>query len=92
MIGFNLPANFIDNLDKYVTQALGTQTSYLHTRSLAAHAQRTHREYSAPSALSVPVGASINTGDANFEIKMGLITMVHSSPFCGKSNEDANPI
>jgi hypothetical protein len=29
-------------------------------------------------------------GTENFEIKMGLITMVQASPFGGKTNEDAN--
>ena len=38
----------------------------------------------------MPTGPAINTGNGNFEIKTGLITMVHASPFCGKPNEDAS--
>ena len=30
------------------------------------------------------------TPEGNFEIKTGLIMMVHDNPFCGKANEDAS--
>ena len=53
-----------------------------------AMAQKTLRDYSAPSANQVPTGPEVNTGGENFEIKMGLITMVQASPFWGKANED----
>ena len=55
-----------------------------------AVAQKTFRDYSAPSASQVPTGPEVNTGGENFEIKMGLITMVQASPFCGRANEDAS--
>ncbi|KAK3118733.1 hypothetical protein QOZ80_9BG0705840 [Eleusine coracana subsp. coracana] len=53
-------------------------------------ADKTLREFSAPSAANIPTGPAGNVGDANFEIKTGLITMVQASPFCGKANEDAS--
>ena len=53
-------------------------------------AQKTLRDYSAPSANQVPTGPEVNTGGENFEIKTGLITMVQASPFCGKANEDVS--
>ena len=53
-------------------------------------AQKTLHDYSAPSASQVPTGPEVNTGGENFEINMGLITMVQASPFCGKANEDAS--
>ena len=53
-------------------------------------AQKTLREYSTLTASQVPTGPEVNTGGENFEIKMGLITMVQASPFCGKANEDAS--
>ena len=53
-------------------------------------AQKTLRNYSAPSAIQVPTGPKVNTGGENFEIKTGLITKVQASPFCGKANEDAS--
>ena len=55
-----------------------------------AMAQKTLHDYSTPSANQVPTGPEVNTGGENFEIKMGLITMVQASPFCGKANEDAS--
>ena len=50
----------------------------------------TLRDFFAPSTANIRTVSCVNTGDANFEIKMGLITMVQSSPFCGKPNEDAS--
>jgi hypothetical protein len=41
-----------------------------------ANPKKTLREYSAPSSDQVPTGLEINTGNGNFEIKTGLITMV----------------
>jgi hypothetical protein len=45
------------------------------------------KTYSAPSVDQVPTGPEINNGNRNFEIKIGLIMMVHASPFYGKPNE-----
>ena len=53
-------------------------------------AQKTLRDYSAPSTNQVPIGPEVNTGGENFEIKMGLIMMVQASPFYGKANEHAS--
>ena len=47
-------------------------------------------DFSAPSAANVATRANLINGDANFELKLALITMVQASPFCGKSHEDAN--
>ena len=41
-----------------------------------AMAQKTLRDYSAPSANQVPTRPEVNTGGENFEIKIGLIMMV----------------
>ena len=53
-------------------------------------AQKTLRDFSAPSANNVPVGLDVSTGGENFKIKTSLITMVLASPFFGKANEDAS--
>ena len=53
-------------------------------------AEKTLREFSIPSTDNVATGPNINVGDVNFELKSSLINMVQASPFCGKSNEDAN--
>jgi hypothetical protein len=46
-----------------------------------AMAQKTLREFLAPSADNVHVGLAVNIGGENFMIKTGLITMVQASPF-----------
>ena len=48
------------------------------------------RDFSAPSAANVATRHNVINGDANFELKPALITMVQASPFCGKAHEDAN--
>ena len=47
-------------------------------------------DFSAPSAANVATGPNVINGDANFELKPALFTMVQASPFCGKAHEDAN--
>jgi len=53
-------------------------------------ANRTVRDFSAPSATNVATGPDIINADTHFEHKPALITMVQASPFCGKAHEDAN--
>jgi hypothetical protein len=53
-------------------------------------AERTIREFSAPSNTNVPTGPTTMVGDRNFELKPVLINMVQANPFFGKPNEDAN--
>jgi hypothetical protein len=53
-------------------------------------AERTIREFSAPSNTNVPTGPTTTVGDGNFELKPALINMVQANPFSSKSNEDTN--
>jgi hypothetical protein len=53
-------------------------------------AERTIREFFAPSNTNVPTGPTTTVGDRNFELKPTLINMVQANPFSGKPNEDAN--
>jgi hypothetical protein len=53
-------------------------------------AERTIREFFAPSNTNVPTGPTTTVGDGNFELKLTLINMVQANPFSGKPNEDAN--
>ncbi len=53
-------------------------------------ANKTLREFAAPSADNVAIGPQVNIGDMDFDLKSSLITMAQASPFCGKPNEDAN--
>jgi hypothetical protein len=52
-------------------------------------AERTIREFFAPSNTNVPTGLTTTVGDRNFELKPALINMVQANPFSGKPNEDA---
>ena len=47
------------------------------------------RDVSTPSVANVAIGPNVINGDANFELKPELITMVQASPFCGKAHKDA---
>ena len=53
-------------------------------------ANRTIREFFAPSAANVATGPNVINADTHFELKPTLIMMVQASPFCGKAHEDAN--
>ena len=53
-------------------------------------ANRTIREFFAPSAANVATGPDVINADTHFELKPALITMVQASPFCGKAHKDAN--
>jgi hypothetical protein len=53
-------------------------------------AQKTLRQFSAPSSSHIPIGLhQEQAGNNSFELKTGLVNMVQASPFCGTS-EDAN--
>ena len=101
MTGFDLPQNFHSDPESLLRRTRARLVSSRRSLSAVdpviasssaprAIAQKTLRDYSAPSANQVPTGPEVNTGGENFEIKTGLITMVQASPFCGKANEDTS--
>ena len=53
-------------------------------------AQKTLRQFSAPSNSHIPTGLTNDKGTDSFEIKIGLVNMIQASLFCGKASEDAN--
>ena len=53
-------------------------------------AEKTLREFSAPTTANIRTGPAVNTGENGFELKPALITMVQASQFCGKAHEDAS--
>ena len=92
MTGFDLPQNFHYNLESLLRRvrhrivppqiSLSAAEPVITSSSAPrAMAQKTLRDYSAPSTNQVPIGPEVNTGGENFEIKTGLITMVQASPF-----------
>ena len=101
MTGFDLPQNFHSDPESLLRRTRARLISPRRSLSAVdpviasssaprAMAQKTLRDYSAPSSNQVPTGPEVNTGRENFEVKMGLITMVQASTFCGKANEDAS--
>ena len=53
-------------------------------------ANRTLREFSAPTMANICTGPYVDVGDKAFELKLALINMVQASQFCGKAHEDAS--
>ena len=53
-------------------------------------AQKTLRQFSAPSNSHISTGLNNYQGTDGFEIKTRLVNMVEPSPFCGKASEDAH--
>jgi hypothetical protein len=86
MLGFDLPENFIDDLESLLRkrQSHTASSSYTPpTAKLVTPAPyatpakaKILRDYSVPAVANVPVGPTIITSIRNFELKTGLITMV----------------
>jgi hypothetical protein len=53
-------------------------------------ANKSLREYSAPSLDNIRTGLTVAVGNAAFELKPVLINMVQASQFFGEAHEDAN--
>ena len=100
MSGFNLPANFNSNpealLRKKRTRVISSSATPLTVEpitpapSVSTTMARSLRDYSTPAVANVPVGPAVNTGNGNFELRTGLLTMVQANQFCGLPSEDAN--
>ena len=92
MTAFVLPTNFIDNPESLLRKVqphvvplsvtLPATEPVIPTPSAPnTMAEKTLREFSVPAVTNVPVGPNINVDDVNFEVKSGLITMVHARHF-----------
>ena len=51
---------------------------------------RSLRDYSTPAIANVPVGPAVHTGNGNFELRNGLLTMVQANQFYCLPSEDTN--
>ena len=85
MSGFDLPDNYIENLEALLrksrshnTSSTTPSTSELVTPAPSATTAipRTLCDYSTPAVANMPIGPAVNTGARNFELRTGLITMV----------------
>ena len=53
-------------------------------------ADKTLREFSAPSTKNIRTGPTFKTNNLEFELKSSLINMVQATPFSRKAHEDAS--
>jgi hypothetical protein len=102
MIGFNLLTNYVEDPEALIrrTKAKLKKVSTLDSedsqtrRSLTPEfedmADKTLREFSAPTTANIRTRPKTNVGENSFEIKPALINMVQASQFCGKAHEDAS--
>ena len=91
MTGFDLPINYIEDpeallrrtnakLKKVSTlESKDNQTRRSLTPVFKAMANKTLREFSAPTTANIHTGPAINIGDNAFELKPALINMVQAS-------------
>jgi hypothetical protein len=102
MIGFNLSTNFIDDPEALLKRtkaklervlALELEDSRIRrslTLEFEAMANKSLREFSAPTIANIRTGLEVNVGDNGFELRPAFINMVQASQFCGKAYEDAS--
>jgi len=101
MTDFDLPSNFNTNPERIgrivrcrvvpPQKRLTWPSGSTSTIALSSMAQKTLRQFSAPSSSHVPVGLNQDQArNDDFELRTGLVNMVQASPFCGKASEDAN--
>ena len=100
MSGFNLPANFHNDLETLLrkrrvctisssaTQPASESTVPAPTAPIAM--AKTLLDYSTLVIANMPTGPAVNVGNGSFKIRTGLISMVQASQFCGLPSEDAN--
>jgi hypothetical protein len=53
-------------------------------------ANKTLREFSAPTTANIHTGPQTDVGENRFKLKPALINMVQASQFCGKAHEDTS--
>jgi hypothetical protein len=100
MTGFDLLTNYLDDLEVLLRKAKASLKKVLTlelednrirrslTPEFEAMANKTLREFSAPTTANIRTGPQTNVGENGFELKPALINMVQASQFCGKAHED----
>ena len=100
MSGFDLLNNYTDNpkallrKSRSLTASSSATPSVVEPVTLVPSATiamaKTLHDYSTPAIANVPVGPAVNTGNGNFELRTGLITMVQANQFYSLPSEDAS--
>jgi hypothetical protein len=91
MISFDLPTNFVDNPEALprktraklkrvsVLESEDNRTRRNLTPEFNAMANKTLREFSAPTTANIRIGPTTDVGENGFELKPALINMVQAS-------------
>ena len=91
MTGFDLPTNYVEDPEALIRRtkakfnkvlALESEDNWIRqslTLEFEAMANKTLREFSAPTTTNIRTGPAINVGDNGFELKPALINMVEAS-------------
>jgi hypothetical protein len=91
MTGFELPTNYVENPEAIIRRTRAklkkapttlfeiNQLRRSLTPDFEAMADRSLREFSAPTTTNIRTGPTINVGDNKFELKQALINMVQTN-------------
>ena len=102
MTGFDLPTNYVEDLEALTRRtrtklkkvlALKSEDNHIRqslTPGFEDMADKTLREFSAPTMVNICTRPTVNVEDNGFELKPALIDMVQASQFCWKAHEDAS--
>ena len=100
MSGFDLLDNYTENPEALLRKSRSRTASssatplavklVTPTPSTTTAMAKTLRNFSTPTIANMPIGPAVNTGNGNFELCTGLITMVHINQFCGLPSEDTS--
>ena len=91
MTDFDLPINYIEDPEALIRktrarlkkvpalESKDNQTRWSLTPYFEAMADKTLREFSAPTTTNIRTGPTVNAGDNGFELKSALINMVKAN-------------
>jgi hypothetical protein len=89
MSGFDMPNNYTDNLEALLRKNRSRASSssatppavesFTPVPSATITMAKSIRDYSTLAVANVPTGPAVNTGTKNFELRIGLITMVRAN-------------
>ena len=93
MTGFDLSTSYVEDLEALIKRtraklkkvsALKSEDNHIRrslTPEFEAMANRTLREFSAPTTANIHTGLTVNVGDNGFELKPALINMCKQASF-----------
>jgi hypothetical protein len=89
MTSFDLPTNYLDDLEVLLRKAKASLKKIL---TLESEDNRVRRSLTPEfeAMANIRTGPQTDVGENRFELKLALINMVQASQFCGKTHEDAS--